>query len=202
MKAKITVVLYLIVGLGTSLAQQFAFEYWHEGKVILDTGDTLKGALKYDMQTDLLQFQADEKNQSFTARKVLFYEIFDVTIKQYRQFYSLPYSVSNGYKAPVFFELLTEGKITLLCREALEYRSYSSSFYSYGSNTRLVLVYKYFLLQDDGGIVEYMGKKNDWLDIMDKRSDDVQRYAKTNKLSFDDKNELVKIVTYYNSFFK
>jgi hypothetical protein len=202
MKAKITVVLYLIVGLGTSLAQQFAFEYWHEGKVILDTGDTLKGALKYDMQTDLLQFQADEKNQSFTARKVLFYEIFDVTIKQYRQFYSLPYSVSNGYKAPVFFELLTEGKITLLCREALEYRSYSSSFYSYGSNTRLVLVYKYFLLQDDGGIVEYMGKKNDWLDLMDKRSDDVQRYAKTNKLSFDDKNELVKIVTYYNSFFK
>lgn len=202
MKAKITLVLYLIVGLGTSLAQQFAFEYWHEGKVILDTGDTLRGAVKYDMQNDLLQFQADEKNQSFTARKVLFYEIFDVTSKQYRKFFSLPYSVSNGYKAPVFFELLAEGKITLLCREALEYRSYSSSFYSYGSNTRLVLVYKYFLLQDDGNIVEYNGKKNDWLDVMDKRSDDVQRYAKANKLSFDDKNELVKILTYYNSFFK
>ncbi len=202
MKAKITLVIYLLVGLGTSLAQQFAFEYWHEGKIILDTGDTLKGAVKYDMQNDLLQFQADDKNQSFTARKVLLYEIFDVTIKQYRQFYSLPYSVSNGYKAPVFFELLTEGKITLLCREALEYRSFSSSFYYYGSNTRLVLVYKYFLLEDDGNIVEYNGKKSDWLDVMDKRSDDVQRYAKTNKLSFDDKNELVKIITYYNSFFK
>lgn len=202
MKAKITLVLYLLVGLGTIFAQQFAFEYWHEGKVILDTGDTLKGALKYDMQNDLLQFQVNEKNQSFTARKVLFYEIFDVTIKQYRQFYSLPYSVSSGYKAPVFFELLAEGKITLLCREALEYRSYSSSFYYYGSTTRLVLVYKYFLLQDDGNIVEYNGKKSDWLDVMDKRSDDVQRYAKTNKLSFDDKSELVKIITYYNSFFK
>lgn len=202
MKAKITLVLYLLVGLGTISAQQFAFEYWHEGKVILDTGDTLKGALKYDMQNDLLQFQVNEKNQSFTARKVLFYEIFDVTIKQYRQFYSLPYSVSSGYKAPVFFELLAEGKITLLCREALEYRSYSSSFYYYGSTTRLVLVYKYFLLQDDGNIVEYNGKKSDWLDVMDKRSDDVQRYAKTNKLSFDDKSELVKIITYYNSFFK
>jgi hypothetical protein len=202
MKAKITLVLYLSVGLASSFGQQFAFEYWHEGKIILDTGDTLKGAVKYDMQNDLLQFQADDKNQSFTARKVLLYEIFDVTTKQYRQFYSLPYSVSNGYKAPVFFELLTEGKITLLCREALEYRSFSSSFYYYGSNTRLVLVYKYFLLEDDGNIVEYTGKKSDWLDLMDKRSDDVQRYAKTNKLSFDDKNELVKILTYYNSFFK
>ena len=202
MKAKITLVLYLSVGLASGFGQQFAFEYWHEGKIVLDTGDTLIGAVKYEMQSDLLQFQANEKNQSFTARKVLFYEIFDVTIKQYRQFYSLPYSVSNGYKAPVFFELLAEGKITLLCREALEYRSYSSSFYYYGSNTRLVLVYKYFLLQDDGDIVEYNGKKNDWLDVMDKRSEDVQRYAKANKLSFDDKNELVKIITYYNSFFK
>ena len=202
MKAKSTLVMYLVIGLSASFAQQFAYEYWHEGKIVLDTGDTLIGAVKYEMQSDLLQFQANEKNQSFTARKVLFYEIFDVTIKQYRQFYSLPYSVSNGYKAPVFFELLAEGKITLLCREALEYRSYSSSFYYYGSNTRLVLVYKYFLLQDDGDIVEYNGKKNDWLDVMDKRSEDVQRYAKANKLSFDDKNELVKIITYYNSFFK
>ena len=44
----------------------------------------------------------------------MFFEIFDVTIKQYRQFYSLPYSGKGGYKAPVFFELLAEGKLTLL----------------------------------------------------------------------------------------
>ncbi len=202
MKAKSALIIYLFFGLTTSYAQQFAFEYWHEGKIVLETGDTLKGAVKYDMQSDLLQFQENEKNQSFTARKVLFYEIFDVTTKQYRQFYSLPYSVSNGYKAPVFFELLSEGKITLLCREALEYRSYSSSFYSFGSTTRLILVYKYFLLQDDGNIVDYVGKKNDWLDLMGKYSGDVQRYAKANKLSFDDKSELVKIVAYYNSLYK
>ncbi|MEK6781571.1 MAG: hypothetical protein AABY93_07680 [Bacteroidota bacterium] len=202
MKKKFILILFFALDSWPILAQQFPFEYWHEGKIILDTGDTLKGTVKYDMQNDLLQFQVANQNQSFSARKVLFFEIFDGSVKQYRQFYSLPYSVSEGYKAPVFFELLTEGKITLLCREALEYRNYSSSFYYFGTTSRLVLVYKYFLLQENGNITEFVGKKGDWLDVMDKRSDDVQRYAKANKLSFEDKYELVKIISYYNSFFK
>lgn len=202
MKVKIILILFFSCSAWPVLAQQFAFEFWHEGKIVLDSGDTLKGAIKYDMQSDLLQYQADNKNQSFSARNALFFEIFDVTIKQYRQFYSLPYTVSEGYKAPVFFELLTEGKITLLCREALEYRTYSSSFYYYGSNTRLVMVYRYFFLQETGNITEFIGKKNDWLNLMDKRSDEVERYAKTNRFAFDDKYELVKIINYYNTFFK
>ena len=202
MKTKIILILFLSNVCHAVLAQQFAFEYWHEGRVVLDTGDTLKGLLKYNMQTDLLQQQKDNSNQSFSARNALFFEIFDTTIKQYRQFYSLPYAAIGGYKAPVFFELLTEGKITLLSREALEYKTYSNSFYYYGTNTRLVLVYKYFLLQENGDIVEFIGKKNYWLDLMNKRADDVQDYARKNRLDYTDKSELVRIVSYYNSFFK
>ena len=202
MNLKIILFLIFTYSFWPTFGQQFAFEYWHEGKVVQDTGDTLKGVVMYNLQTDLLLFQANSKNQSFSARNVLFFEIFDVTIKQYRQFYSLPYSGMGGYKAPVFFELLAEGKITLLCREAVEYRTYSSSFYYYGTNTRQVLVYKYFLLQENGTIAEFIGKKSDWLDAMEKRSDDVEHYAKANKLSFDDKYELVKIINYYNSIFK
>ena len=203
MKVKLILVFFFYCGYWSVTAQQFAFEYWHEGRVVLDTSDTLKGVIRYNMQTDLLQYQKDDKNQSFSARNALFFEIFDVTIKQYRQFYSLPFNVAGGgYKAPIFFELLAEGKITLLCRESLEYRNYSSSFYYYGTNTRLVMVYKYFLLQENGAITEFVGKKNDWLDLMAKRADDVEHYAKTNRYAFDDKYELVKIIVYYNSFFK
>ena len=202
MKSKVILILLFSGIAWTGFTQQFAFEYWHEGKIVLDTGDTLKGSVKYDLQTDLLQYQSNDKHQSFSARNALFFEIFDATIKQYRQFYSLPYSVSSGYKAPVFFELLAEGKMTLLSREALEYRTYSNSFYYYGTNTRLVLVYKYFMLQENGDITEYTGKKNDWLDFMGNNAKPVEKYAKTNRLSFDDKYDLVKIVSYYNSLFK
>jgi hypothetical protein len=198
-----SIVFVFLIFISTNLiAQQFAFEFWHEGRMVLDTGDTLKGKIKYDLQTDLLQIQESSRNESFTARKVLFFEIFDQTVKQYRQFYSLPYTTSGQYKAPVFFELLEEGKITLLAREVVEYKTYSSPYYFYGGYTRKVLVYKYFLLQENGEIKEGSEKKADWLQLMGNKADDVQSYAKVNRLDFTDRNELSKIIAYYNSLFK
>lgn len=178
--------------------QEFPFEFWHEGKVVLETGDTLRGSVKYNLQSDLVQFQNNTRIETFTARKVLFFEIFDQTVKRYRQFFSLPYASTTGYKAPVFFELLEEGKLTVLVREAVEYRTYSS-FYYYGTYTRLVLVNKYFLLEENGDIVEFQGKRNDWLYLMGKHAEDVQKYSKSNKLDFDEKYDFGKIIAYYNS---
>ena len=196
------VVLGLVVSQGI-WAQEYAFEFWHEGKIVLESGDTLKGNVKYDMQSDLLQLEINKRYESYTARKVLFFEIFDQTVKNYRQFYSLPYSTGGSYKAPIFFELLAEGKITLLSRERLEYRTSNSGFYYNSTYTRMVLVNKYFLLRDNGNIEEFLGtKKSDWLDLMRPKSDDIEKYAKANRLNFDQKNELSAIITYYNSFFK
>ncbi len=196
------IILVSLISISAS-AQQFAFELWHEGKLILDSGDTLRGKIKYDLQSDLIQYQTNEKQpklESYTARKVLFFEIFDGTVKRYRIFYSLPYSTAGQYKAPVFFELLEEGKLTVLCREALEYRT-SSSFYYYGSYTRLILVNKYFLLKENGNIEEYRGKKNDWYELMRSKENEVQKYVRANRLDLDEKYELTQAVNYYNSLF-
>lgn len=194
-----TLLFFLLIGVAAR-AQDFSFEQWHTGYLIVEGGDTLKGSIKYNMQTDLVQLQHENRVETYTARKVVFFEIFDVISKDYRRFYSLPFASTGGYRAPTFFELLTEGKMTLLSRESLEYKTYSS-FYYYGSYTRLVLVYKYFLLEESGGIAEFIGKKNDWIYAMGNRGSDVQKYVKSNKLDFDDKKDLTKIVEYYNSFF-
>ena len=193
--------LLLLVLVQKGHAQEFAFEYWHDGKLVLENGDTLKGSVKYDMQTDLVQIQQDEKLETYTARKVLFVEIFDKTIQRYRRMYSLPYNTSGEYRAPVFFALLEEGKITLLCREAMEYRTFSSSFYYYSSYSRLTIVYKYFLLQEDGDITAFPGNKSDWIELMRDRKDEVQKFARSNKLSYDEKYHIKRIVAYYNSLF-
>lgn len=188
---------------GLSQNQQFAFEQWHEGKIVLVSGDTLKGFVKYDMQQDLIQYNAQVGVvEAYTARKVLFFEIFDLTISQYRQFFSLPYNATTGYRAPVFFELLEEGKMTLLSRESLEYRTYNSPYNFGGSYSRLVLVYKYYLYEEDGTISEFIGKKADLLELMGRRALDVQDFIKENKLKIEDRDDFAKIVAYYNSFFK
>lgn len=199
---RIVGIFFLVLLTSVVYSQRFPSDFWHEGKMVLEDGDTLRGNIKYDLQNDLLQLDASNRLESFTARKVLFFEIFDKTIKRYRQFYSLPYTTSGQYKAPVFFELLSEGKITLLCREALEYRNYPSSFYYYGSTTRLVLVNKFFLLKDNGTIEPFIGKRSDLIDLLGNKGEPVEKYMKANRLNVDDKYEFAQIVSYYNSLYK
>jgi len=186
----------------TVQAQQWAFELWHEGKIVLVSGDTLKGLVKYDLQQDLVQYNSQRGSvEAYSARKVLFFEIFDTTVGQYRQFFALPYNATSGYRAPVFFELLEEGRMTLLARENLEYRTYSSPYY-YGSYSRLVLIYKYYLLEETGNITEFIGKKSDLMTLMGRRAQEVEDYMRENKLKIEDRDDFAKIVAYYNSFFK
>lgn len=189
----------LFFSLNIAVAQEWAFEQWHDGKIVLITGDTLKGNVKYDLQQDLVQYERSKTSpEVFTPRKVLYFEIYDRTVSRYRIFFALPYNATISYKTSIFFELLEEGKLTLLAREAVEYRTFSSPYY-FGSYTREVLVYKYFFLEEDGSIVEFIGNKNDLLSLMGNKSEDVDKYIRTNRLKFDEKYDLVKIVAYYNS---
>jgi len=201
---RIVSVLLLFCAWSGVRAQDWPFELWHEGKVVLLEGDTLRGLVKYDMQQDLLQYNgaSGQKVVAYSARKVLFFEIFDITIHRYRQFFALPFNTPAGYKSAVFFELLEEGKMTLLSREALEYRT-SPNPYSpyYNSVSRLVLVYKYFFMDENGKIEEFTGDKRDLLDLMGKNADDVEKYIKTNRLKVDEKYDFAKIIAYYNSLY-
>lgn len=184
-------------------AQQWAFQLWHDGKVVLESGDTLKGQVKYDLQQDLIQF-TDKRGtlEALSARKVLFCEIFDKTIGQYRQFYSLPYNTTDGYRTPVLFELIAEGKLTILSRERLEVQTSSSPYYYGRSFSRTVLVNKYYVLKENGAITELSTRKAEVMELFGKYTGHVNDYMKDNKLRLDDKQDMVKIFSYYNSLFK
>ena len=88
--------------------------------------------------------------------------------------------------------------MTLLSRESLEFRTYNSPYYL-GGYSRQILVYKYFFLDEKGNIQEFTGNKADLLNMMGRKSDDVEKYMKENKLKFDDKYDFARIVSYYNS---
>jgi hypothetical protein len=192
----------LILISAPAFSQRWAFEYWHDGKLILDSSDTLRGKIKYDINNDIIQLDQLGKLNSFTARKVVMFEIFDVTCSRYRKFYSIPYSFTGDYKTPIFFELLAEGKLTLLAREALEMKSTSSPYYGYATVSRPVLVNKYFALNDKGQLEPFTGRKDDLLDLMSQRDDEVRKFIKVNHLSLEDKYQLASIFDYYNSLFK
>jgi hypothetical protein len=180
-------------------AQTWPFEMWHEGKIVLLQGDTIRGLIKYDLSQDLVQHaHADKSADVYSARKVLFFEIFDATVSRYRQFYNLPFAATGQYKTPMFFELLAEGKLTLLAREFLESKTVSSPYYV-GGYSRIVLSHRYFFLDTDGTVEEFVGKRNDFLDLFGKKSKDVEKFMRINHLQFGEKDDMRRIVAYYNS---
>jgi hypothetical protein len=196
---RVLFVVFLLIE-GANVFAQYPSELWHEGKVVLESGDTLRGMIKYDFQQDLVQYALkDQTAEVFTARKVLFFEIYEVAIHQYRRFFALPYATQTGYKAPIFFELLEEGKMTLLAREFLEYKSYRSMYF--GMYTKLVLSYRYYFLNEKGEITEFNGTRNDLVQLMGKKADAVETYMRKNHLRTDERSDLVQIIDYYNSLF-
>ncbi len=155
-------------GQNSAFAQRWPFELWHEGKIVLLEGDTLKGLVKYDLQQTWCSIAWPIKRpkpsrpaKCFTSRS---------SIRQCAAIASFCIALYNPFaiQGTRFFELLEEGKMTLLAREALEYRTYNSMYYMGGAYSRQVLVYKYFLLEENGNIAEFTGNKNDLLDLMGK----------------------------------
>lgn len=183
-------------------AQEFPSEIWHEGMLVLVSEDTLTGKIKYDLEHDLVQVETSKKTYTYSAQKVFYFQIFDKTVDAYRQFYALPYALVNRYVTPVIFEVIVEGKLTLLCREAIVMKTeHDNNPYPYGnrmSYNREVLEYTYYFLDDKGNITKYTMKKRDLLRILKLREDKVSQFMKVNHLRPDKRLDLIRIIAFYN----
>jgi len=185
-------------------AQDFPSEIWHPGKLVLLSGDTIPGQIKYDFENDIVQVNQGNRVRTFGARKILYFEILDQTVDSYRFFYALPFNVHSNYEVPILFEVLYEGKLSLLSREHIVTESQPQYAYNYGyvpgmNTSRTRLAYAYFFLEQDGAIEQYNLKKKELLDFFGNRSKQVKQYMKKNNLKYDRMHDLVRITAYYNA---
>jgi len=185
------------------VGQEFPSEMFHEGKVILQSGDTVKGKTKYDMQNDMVQVVSGSVVHTLTARKILYFTIFDQTVNMHRTFYSIPYNIHDDYRVPMLFEVLYEGELSLLAREAIVQETvpqYSNLYRSSVNMTRTRLAYEYFFLDKKGNFTKYNEKKKSELySIMHRREPQIKQYIKKNNLKTDLRRDLVRITAYYNA---
>ncbi|WP_462250592.1 hypothetical protein [Ekhidna sp.] len=190
----------IFLSLGVT-AQTFSYELFHEGFMVTTEKDTIKGDLKYDLEANLLTVIHNGRTKSFSSHKVFYFEIFDNILNNYRQFYSVPYTVNIGYKIPVFFELVYEGKLSLLTRERIVAQTInnSSAYWGGGNSTQLVIEYSFYFMDSEGVITYFGGKKKELLNFMNKKQVDIKKFIKDNKLDTDELADLVRITAFYNS---
>lgn len=202
MRFLLTAIVILTIGSG-SFAQDLPTDIWHEGKLILVNETILEGKIKYDMVRGLVQVDTNGKVYTHGAKSIFYFKIYDETIESHREFYVLPYGLITSYKAPVIFEVLVEGNLTLLSREYTTTKNVqSSSPYNIGGYQgyqKEVLVYDYFFLDRKGNITQYNMKKKELMAAVSKRQSEVTDYMRQTKLRPDRRNDLIRIIAFYNA---
>lgn len=186
----------------TGYAQDFPSELLHEGKVTLLNGDTLSGKIKYDLENDLIQIVYKGTIQTYSARKLLYFTIFDESVDMFRTFYSIPYEIEPNYERPLLFEVLFEGQLSLLAREQIITETVPQYSYAYRSSfnmTRTKLAYEFYFLDQKGNFIKYELKKPQLYELMSRKEPQIKNYIKKNKLKTDSRRDLVRITAYYNA---
>jgi len=197
------ILLLLIISLSLNVfSQEFPSELLHEGKVTLVNGDTLEGKIKYDLDNDLIQIVVNNTIQTFSARKIAYFSIYDASVEMFRTFYSIPYEIQPNYEIPLLFEVLFEGKLSLLAREVIVTETVPQYSYAYRSSinmTRTKLAYEFYFLDQKGNFVKYNMKKPELYELMSRKEPQIKNYIKKNKLKTDSRRDLVRITAYYNA---
>jgi len=198
-----------IVSVNITFAQQFPSDLWHPGLLVTNQGDSIKGNLKYDFENQSIQLDDGETLKAFNVNNLFFFEIYDETIRDHRQFYSLMYEVGYEYSIPVLFEMVINGKLSLLLRERIVSESTQSSFPSYyaysmmprfSNNSGYVnkIKYDYFFLDNDGNILKFKGKKKELYNLMNDQYEKVKSYISNNKINLKRMSDLARVVSFYN----
>ncbi|RPG64037.1 MAG: hypothetical protein CBE50_002255 [Flammeovirgaceae bacterium TMED290] len=192
------------------IAQKFPSDMWHPGQLVTKDSDTIKGNLKYDFDNQSIQLDDGKTLKAYNVNNLYFFEIFDETINDYRQFYSLLYEISYNYEVPILFEMVIEGELSLLLREKIVAESVSNNYFpsyysysmipSYQNNYSYInkIKYDYFFLSSNGKIYKFSGKKRELFQIMNKKSKEIKEYFNAQKINLKKMIDIVKVTNYYN----
>lgn len=197
-------------------SQELSTDVWHKGSIVLETRDTLKGQLKYNIEENILQYRYSNKLITLSPNKVTSFFFYDELLKSNRYFRSLEYSPYSTYKPEMFFEVLVVGELSLLAREYISfetmmrndpfltmdpyYNLYPNSAANY-ITTRVVNYNFYFFNTDseEPEVLLYKEKKRNLLSIMKKHEEEVKNYIKDKKVLYNTRRGLVVLTEYYNS---
>ena len=214
--------LFLVVALAVTaffpaIAQQVDIQEWPKGRIVLTSGDTLTGPITYHRTEDIIRITLpDGTIQAYAPVNVSSFTVTDER-GRFRQTFK-PYLWNRGndysdYKAPAFFELISEGNYTLVKREILTTRSHNYSpiyaggygryydpyGYGYGNMRQLTVIQELFYIYNPKGeIISLRNPKRDLDDLFGNQSKVMKEFVKRNNLEYDNSHDLARMVGHFN----
>lgn len=194
-------------------AQDFPSQQWHPGVVQLNNDSYVVGQVKYDLEHEAVQVQVNGTTRTYSSQQVASFKIRPKLHRKFRHFFTLPHTNKTGHKSPRFFEVVVEGKATLLAREYVATVSARSNISRPGTRTGLnnpnnrnlggytktILAHKLFIVNLDGNIHELSNRRKDLFYVLKGHNDDLKAFIKQERIRLDKVNDMARLVGHYNS---
>ncbi len=176
----------------------FLYPDFAPGRLILKTGDTLNLSLRYDIYSRQIHFKNKDKVYEVVNPEKLDMVVIDTISFQYITCLKSPGDFSP--EGSSFLILKTDGKCKLFIKKnmRLQDAEVPKAFQEAQPAKFIPLGDTYYLKPDKKNAVRVDSKK-DLLNILSDRKDELSKFIDSNKLGTKDSDDLVKIVTFYNS---
>lgn len=207
---RVLIVLLLAVIAYQVNGQSFPQNNWYAGGVSLSTGEEKQGTIKYDLETNTIQLQWNNKIETYHASQFITFSIYLESEDLNRTFYVLPFANAAGYKRPTIFELIMEGEISLLAREYIGTRNDSVNNGFIGSRwgafnnpfpttfTTQYLAFRLYLVDKKGNVTSLSNNRKDVIAAFGDHQKELKRYIKEQKIKVDQVADVAQLVNYFN----
>jgi hypothetical protein len=175
---------------------------WNQGIIVLHSGEIIQGELRYDQHQEVVQCQSGGTIKAYTALLVKYFRFQDQYMQIERKFIPVAYSPTSDYKHDAFFEVVTDGPITVL-RKHSRWKHLASNPAFMRVNPELgfsnhVIGFEYYV-QQRGGLRKVKNFRKEFFPaMMQEHGEKINRFVRENQLKLFMMASQIIVVRYYN----
>lgn len=178
----------------------YFLDRWEKGTVQLDNGQTYSLDLKYDLLADELLFRNKNGDSLNFVQPVKEFKLsyIDENKQQTHLFRNGFPSTGAKTNEKSFYEVLYDGGTKLLKRRAKSTWMESTTYGTANQTKNITERVSYFIVKQ-GKIMPVKNDRKSVIAALGDKSAEMDKYIKDNKLDVKQDDDLIKLVTYYNS---
>nr|WKN39874.1 hypothetical protein K4G66_14355 [Tunicatimonas sp. TK19036] len=174
------------------------YGFWCSGRITLENNEVLEGEISYDLKFDAIQIKKGGIVRTYTAQNINSFEMFDPIKYRHRKYVSIDHAMGEGYKRKTFFEVLADGKLTVLRKSKYVRRPrVTEDFRAPHIYLNVVCRHTYYIYKE-GEFMEVDDFQGQVLPLMRSHQREIADYVQRCDLKLREIHEQMRVVNLYN----
>ena len=198
MKKCLVILVTLLISAAQSISSPINRGFWCPGSVTLENQQVVSGDVSYDLKFNAVQVRQNGIVHTYTAEKVAHFDLYDQIKHRDRHYVAIDHRLDEGYQRKTFFEVLTEGNLTILRKtKYVRKPRVTEDFRAPHIYLNAVCKHTYYAFSE-GQFFKIDNFKTQILPLMSQYEDMVNDYIRECRLKLRKVHEQMRVVHLYN----